>query len=92
MFQQFFAGNDKNRNQAISMAEIRYVATLLNEKISDEDVSFDTFWLSFLSFGWPLMSPFHLQVIEMLEYASSTRDRTVNAEAFSKIMVDVKAV
>lgn len=39
MFQQFFAGNDKNRNQAISMAEIRYVATLLNEKISDEDVS-----------------------------------------------------
>lgn len=48
MFQQFFAGNDKNRNQAISMAEIRYVATLLNEKISDEDVSHNTF-LTFLS-------------------------------------------
>lgn len=43
MFQQFFPSNDKNRNQAISMAEIRYVATLLNEKLSDEDVRVSTF-------------------------------------------------
>lgn len=33
-----------------------------------------------------------LQVIEMLEYASNSRDRSVNLDAFSKIMVDVKAV
>lgn len=48
MFQQFFAGNDKNRNQAISMAEIRYVATLLNEKISDEDVSYCCWHIKFV--------------------------------------------
>lgn len=39
MFHQFFTSSDKSRNKAITMAEIRYVATLLNEKISDEDVS-----------------------------------------------------
>ena len=32
------------------------------------------------------------QVIEMLEYASNTRDKTVDIDAFSRIMVDVKAV
>ncbi|KAK9893562.1 hypothetical protein P389DRAFT_175125 [Cystobasidium minutum MCA 4210] len=68
MFQQFFPSSDKSRNKAITMAEIRYVATLLNEKISDDDV------------------------IEMLEYASNSRDRSVDLDAFSKIMVDVKAV
>lgn len=68
MFQQFFSSNDKSKNRAITMADIRYVATLLNEKISDADV------------------------VEMLEFASNTRDKTVNLEAFSKIMVDVKAV
>lgn len=39
MFQQFFASADQSSNQSISMAEIRYVATLLNEKLSDADVS-----------------------------------------------------
>jgi hypothetical protein len=39
MFQQFFSSNDKSKNRAITMADIRYVATLLNEKISDADVS-----------------------------------------------------
>ena len=38
MFHQFFNSNDKSKNRAISLAEIRYVATLLNEKISDADV------------------------------------------------------
>ena len=38
MFHQFFNSNDKSKNKAISLAEIRYVATLLNEKISDADV------------------------------------------------------
>jgi len=38
MFQQFFSSNDKSKNRAITMADIRYVATLLNEKISDADV------------------------------------------------------
>lgn len=39
MFQQFFPNSDQSKNRAITMSEIRYVATLLNEKISDEDVS-----------------------------------------------------
>lgn len=38
MFHQFFNSSDKSRNRAISLAEIRFVATLLNEKISDADV------------------------------------------------------
>lgn len=38
MFHQFFNSSDRSQNRAISMADIRYVATLLNEKISDADV------------------------------------------------------
>ena len=32
------------------------------------------------------------QVVDMLEYASSTRDKRVNLEAFSRIMADVRAL
>ena len=39
MFQQFFSSTDPSNNNAIGAAEIRYVCTLLNEKISDADVS-----------------------------------------------------
>lgn len=38
MFHQFFNSSDKGKNKGITMSEIRYVATLLNEKISDADV------------------------------------------------------
>jgi hypothetical protein len=38
MFQQFFQSTDKSKNRSISIEEIRYVATLLNEKLSDADV------------------------------------------------------
>ena len=39
MFQQFFSSSETTKNQSISLAEIRYVAALLNEKLSDADVS-----------------------------------------------------
>lgn len=93
MFQQFFSSTDTSRNKAISASEIRYVATLLNEKISDADVSLVTanenMLLSTCEDAETMMS---YQVYEMLEFASTSRDKAVNLEAFSRIMVDVKAV
>ena len=84
MFQQFFASTDTSKNKAISASEIRYVATLLNEKLSDAEVGL--VWLA------PTQLTSALQLHEMLEYASTTRDKRVSKDAFARIMVDVKAV
>ena len=84
MFQQFFASTDTSKNKAISASEIRYVATLLNEKLSDADVGLVQLAITRLTYA--------LQLHEMLEYASTTRDKRVNKDAFARIMVDVKAV
>lgn len=67
--------------------EIRKVADLLGEKMTDEEVR---------SFSALLVRCVVLtsmaQINEMLDFASDTQDSRVGLAAFERIMVDVRAV